>query len=118
MAIFIFFFIDIEVETPAKKMTFKQEFSWVNRKIDKEKLTSWVKQKKKAKEKEEKTDKKTQVWKAPVLTFYVLMFFFGIFAGVGEFPLQELISKRVQLAHSYGLKKFLKTRLFVALGAA
>ena len=26
----------------------------------------------------------TQVWKAPVLAFYILMFFFGIFAGVGE----------------------------------
>jgi len=63
MAIFIFFFIDIEVESPAKKMTFKQEFSWV--------------------------------WKAPVLTFYVLMFFFGIFAGVGStfvfpFAVEEL----------------------------
>ena len=27
--------------------------------------------------------KMPQVWKAPVLAFYVLMFFFGIFAGVG-----------------------------------
>ena len=26
-----------------------------------------------------------QVWKAPVLAFYVLMFSFGIFAGVGEY---------------------------------
>ena len=89
MAIFIFFFIDIEVETPAKKMTFKQEFSWVNRK----------------ERKEGKSNKKTQVWKAPVLAFYVLMFFFGIFAGVGEFPLQELISKRVHLILMY-LKSF------------
>ena len=96
MAIFIFFFIDIEVETPAKKMTFKQEFSWVNRKIEKEKLTSWVNRKRKKKRKEGKTNRKSQVWKAPVLAFYVLMFFFGIFAGVGEFPLQELISKHCQ----------------------
>jgi len=63
MAIFIFFFIDIEVETPDKKITFTQEFSWV--------------------------------WKAPVLAFYILMFFFGIFAGVGNtfafvFTVEEL----------------------------
>ena len=30
-----------------------------------------------------KSPKLPQVWKAPVLAFYVLMFFFGIFAGVG-----------------------------------
>ena len=39
MAIFIFFFIDIEVETPDKKMTFTQEFSWVNIKTNKEKTS-------------------------------------------------------------------------------
>ena len=72
----------------------------------KRKTNKLGKQKKKAKEKEEKTGKKTQVWKAPVLAFYVLMFFFGIFAGVGEFPLQELISKRAQLAHFYVIKSF------------
>ena len=31
MALFTFFFIDIEVETQEKKMTFTQEFSWVNK---------------------------------------------------------------------------------------
>ena len=29
MAIFVFFFIKIEVEKPDKKMTFSQEFGWV-----------------------------------------------------------------------------------------
>ena len=31
MALFIFFFIDIEVEKSEKKLTFTQEFGWVNK---------------------------------------------------------------------------------------
>ena len=45
MAIFIFFFIDIEVETPDKKMTFTQEFSWVNIKTNKEETSKRKEQK-------------------------------------------------------------------------
>jgi len=63
MAIFVFFFIKIEVEKTDKKMTFSQEFGWV--------------------------------LKAPVIAFYTLMFFFGIYAGVAQtfgfvFTVEEL----------------------------
>ena len=42
MALFLYFFIDVSVEKPEKKMTFREEFSWVRLRNVKNTLTSSV----------------------------------------------------------------------------
>ena len=42
MALFLYFFIDVSVEKPEKKMTFREEFSWVRLRNVKHTLTSSV----------------------------------------------------------------------------